>query len=264
VKILGCFSNFPMLTAQKILDQYRQLADQNFTVVDLETTGGVNDRNHVIEICVIHANLSQGITSQYTDLINPRVLVPRDITYLTGITQDMVESGQPPETLWIDYLDHLNQGVFTAHNLSFDYNFIKLEYRRLGINFVRPPDAQLCTVLLSRLLLPHLKSRSLPNLVKHFKFNVGKSHRAEADTLACWLLLEKLFEQLAIEDQELLLDRIGQQWLGLEDVAQLLAITPLEAKVLLEQQNVSSRYSQHRRALVYQRGSVESLLVAQD
>jgi DNA polymerase III subunit epsilon len=251
-----------MLTSKKILDQYRQLADQNFTVVDLETTGGVSDRNHVIEISVIHANLAQGVTAQYSDLINPRVMVPRDITYLTGISQAMVDSGQPPESLWLDYLDHLNHGVITAHNLSFDYNFIKLEYRRLGINFVRPVDAQLCTVHLSRLLLPHLKSRSLPNLVKHFQFKVGKSHRAAADTLACWLLLEKLFEQLAIEDQELLLDRIGQQWLGLDDVAQLLAITPLEAKLLLEQQNVSSRYSQHRRALVYQRGSVESLLVS--
>jgi len=253
-----------MLTSRKILDRYRRFANQQFTVVDLETTGGVSDRSRAIEICVIHANCKDGVIAQYTDLINPSVQVPREIVRFTGISQEMVDGGVPSDGLWPDYLDHLRQGVFTAHNLSFDYSFVQMEYRRLGINFVRPPDAQLCTVILSRLLLPHLKSRSLPNLVKHFNFKVGKSHRAAADTLACWLLLEKLFEILEIDDEELLLNRISQQWLGLEEVAKILALTPLEAKLILEAQNVTSRYSQHRRALVYQRGSIENLIVTYD
>jgi DNA polymerase III subunit epsilon len=251
-----------MVTSQKILDRYRRLSDRQFTVVDLETTGGVSDRSRAIEICVIHANRKDGVVAQYTDLIDPQVLVPQDIVRFTGISQAMVDSGVPSENLWLDYLDRLNQGVFTAHNLSFDYKFVQMEYRRLGVNFVRPPEAQLCTVILSRLLLPHLKSRSLPNLVKHYKFKVGKSHRAAADTLACWYLLEKLFELLEREDEELLLDRISQQWLNLEEAAKILELTPLEAKLTLEGQNVISRYSQHRHALVYQRGSVESLIVA--
>lgn len=248
-----------MVRSIDIIQSYRQFANQQFTVVDLETTGGTPSSSRAIEIAVIHASLAQGITARYSDLINPQTLVPSQITRLTGITQEMVDGGLPSEQLWFDYLPHLSHGVFTAHNLNFDYGFVQMEYRRLGINYQRPTNARLCTVQLSRLLLPHLKSRSLPNLVQHFNFPVGESHRAAADTLACWLLLEKLFEQLAIEDQELLLERIGQEWLDLAAAAEILGLNRDEAKLILETERVTHRFSQRRLSLVYQRCSVEAL-----
>ncbi|MDX1978417.1 MAG: 3'-5' exonuclease [Pseudanabaenaceae cyanobacterium bins.68] len=248
-----------MVRSIDILQSYRQFADQQFTVVDLETTGGKPNSSRAIEIAVIHASLAKGIIAEYSDLINPQTLVPSQITRLTGISQKMVDGGVPSEQLWFDYLPHLSQGVFTAHNLNFDYGFIQMEYRRLGINYQRPSNAKLCTVQFSRLLLPHLKSRSLPNLVQHFNFPVGKSHRAAADTRACWLLLEKLFEQLAIESQELLLERIGQEWLDLTAAAAILGLNPDAAQLILEAERVNHRFSQRRFVVVYQRCSVEAL-----
>ncbi|MCY7283856.1 MAG: 3'-5' exonuclease, partial [Cyanobacteria bacterium CAN_BIN43] len=116
----------------------------------------------------------------------------------------------------------------------------------------------LCTVQLSRLMLPDLSSRSLPNLVRHFGFQVGKSHRAEADTLACWLLAKQLLTEILNEPDEVLLARFAQQWLPLKDAAKLLNCSQPKAKVLLAV--IPSRQSGRSGTLMYRRGDVERVL----
>jgi DNA polymerase-3 subunit epsilon len=171
-----------------LLTYYRQISTEVFTVVDLETTGGKGDRDRIIEISVLQATLKDGIQQILTDLINPQIPIPDQIVKFTGISQDMVRNVDGCDRILPKYLPMLQTGVLTAHNIGFDYSFLKAEYQRLGVEYIAP--AQLCTVKLSRLLLPHLPSRSLPKLVKHYGFDVGKSHRAESDAIACWLLLE--------------------------------------------------------------------------
>jgi DNA polymerase III subunit epsilon len=178
----------------EMLAYYQRISTETFTVVDLETTGGMGSRDRIIEISVLQATLKSGIQKISTHLINPRIQIPRKIVEYTGITQDMVAPAESSDQILPNYLPMLQTGILTAHNFSFDYSFLQAEYRRLGIDFRAPK--QLCTVKLSRLLLADLPSRSLPNLVKHFGFNVGKSHRAESDAIACWLLLEKLLQQI--------------------------------------------------------------------
>jgi DNA polymerase III subunit epsilon len=242
-----------------LLSYYRQLGRSQLTVVDVETTGFYPSDSRVIEISVLQATLADGIQSQQTSLINPKTGIPSKITQITGISQAMVErEGAIAAEVFLQYLPALSAGILTAHNLEFDYPFLRSEYQRLGIVFDRPETHQLCTVQLSRMMLPDLPSRSLPNLVRHFGFVVGRSHRAEADTLACWLLAEKLLTELLNEPDEVLLSRFARQWLPLKEAAKILGCSQPKAKILLAV--VPSRYSDRGRTMLYQRGDVERVL----
>ncbi|MDX2285474.1 MAG: 3'-5' exonuclease, partial [Bacteroidia bacterium] len=101
------------------------------------------------------------------------------ITRFTGITQGMVDNAPYSSDVWRDYLPLLSEGVLTAHNLSFDYGFLRSEFNFVDVPYSRSPEEQLCTVKLSRLLLADLPSRSLPYLVEHFGFDVGVSTSRE-------------------------------------------------------------------------------------
>ena len=245
------------LLSTDLLAYYRQVSRSPLTVVDVETTGALAYKARVIEVSVLQASLEEGIQRQQTYLINPRSRIPWPIIQVTGITQDMIEHADAPDTIWPKCRSWLNQGILTAHNLPFDYSFLQSEYRRLGNPFVRPVSEQLCTVLLSRLLLADLPSRSLPNLVNHFGFDVGASHRAEADTLACWLLAEKLLTQIQQEPDDALLQRFTQQWMRLQDAAAILKCPKKKTQEILEQANVKRRFSQSNKGILYQRGEVE-------
>ena len=205
-----------------LLAFYRHVSQQPLTVVDVETTGHRAIACRVIEVSVLQATLTDGILHQQTHLVNPQVIVPAMITRFTGIDQAMVDQAPLAETVWQQYLPLLSDGVLTAHNLAFDYAFLRAEFGHLGIVFARPVADQLCTVILARLLLPDLPSRSLPELVKHFQFPVGQSHRAEADTIACWLLAKRLLTEVQNEPDASLLERFAKQWLPLGDAAALL------------------------------------------
>jgi DNA polymerase III subunit epsilon len=243
-----------------LLNYFRQISSQTFTVVDVETTGSHPSYSRVIEISVLHANVTDGIQEHRTDLINPQVQVPQNITQFTGITQQMVLQAPFTEEVLPNYFPLLNAHILTAHHLAFDYGFLQSEYQHLGINFARPVAAQLCTVELARLLLADLPSRRLPYLVKYFGFDVGRSHRAKADTLACWLLAQELFHRLQAEPDQILLNQFAQQQITLEQAADLLRLTPDETQLQLQQAKIRSRVSKRSGSIRYRRGDVETLL----
>ncbi len=248
------------LRSHELLAYYRQVSTSMLTVVDVETTGSLPYRGaRVIEVSVLQASLADGIQHQETHLINPGVRVPKMITRVTGITQNLVNQGAFPETVWPECLGALEQGTLTAHNLEFDYGFLQAEYRHLEHVYTRPAMARFCTVLLSRLLLADLPSRSLPNLVVHFGFDVGPSHRAEADTKACWLLAELLLRQVQSESDEALLKRFGQQWIRLNEAAAILGCSQILTQQRLETCGIDSRFSKRKNHPLYRRCDVESV-----
>jgi DNA polymerase-3 subunit epsilon len=248
------------LLSKDLLAYYRRVSQSLLTVVDVETTGALPYKGaRVIEVSLLQASLEDGILHQETHLMNPGVRVPAMITRVTGITQAMVAQGLFPEDVWPDCLERLETGVLTAHNLEFDYSFLQSEYRHLDHHFVRPADQQLCTVLLSRLLLADLPSRSLPNLVQHFEFDVGPSHRAGADTRACWLLAELLLKQIQSEDEEQLLKRFGRQWIRLPDAAAILQCPAKLTQQILTEADIESRFSKRKNRPLYRRGDVERI-----
>lgn len=246
------------LHSRQILDFYRQLATQDLTVVDVETTGSQPDHNWVIEISVLHGCPQAGIAKHTTQLINPPIPIPKDIQRFTGITPDMVIDSPDPTQVWPEFLPLLDTGIFTAHNLEFDYGFIQSEYEKLNIPFSRPETAQFCTVKLSRILLAHLKSRRLPDLVRHFDFAVDTSHRAEADTLACWYLTLELINILEQTPDQPILEKLGQEWLTLEDAATLMDCDLTTAYTELMHPSVINKCTR-RGEVLFRRHSVEQL-----
>jgi DNA polymerase III subunit epsilon len=252
------------MLATDLLAQYRQISRQPLTVVDVETSGFKPIAGRVIEVSVLQATLADGIQHQQTTLINPDITIPDPITRFTGITQAMVDQAAPAAEVWPQYLPLLSTGVLTAHNLAFDYGFLQSELHHQGIAYTRPFSQQFCTVILARLMLPELPSRSLPNLVKHFDFKVGRSHRAEADTIACWLLAQLLLTEIVNLADKVLLARFAQQWLTLSDAAGILGCSGKQARSMLYQAGVKPQLVGQNKAALYQRGDVEQVFRAQE
>lgn len=247
------------MRSKQLLTFYRSLISQTFSVVDVETTGSLAYKERVTEISVLQASLKNGIQHQSTTLVNPEKPIPLKIVEITGITQAMVNTAPLPGEVFPEYLPLLNNGILTGHNLAFDYGFVKAEYRRLEVAFARPAAERLCTVQLARLMLPDLPSRSLPDLVQHFQFPVERSHRAEADAIACWLLAKKLLTEIHEAPDEVILERFGREWIPLKLAARLLECTQSKAQKHLKEAGILFRPSARSGTPMYRRGEVEQL-----
>jgi DNA polymerase-3 subunit epsilon len=247
------------LWTDHLIAYYRQLAQATLTVIDVETTGPKPPTSRVIEIGILQGSLTEGVTYEDSFLVNPQVRVPAQITRLTGITTTMVESGVLPHDLWPDLISPLGQGVLTGHNLAFDYGFLQAEYRRMNQRFSRPDAQQFCTVILSRLLLADLPSRSLPQLVQHFGFAVGQSHRALADAKACWLLAQHLLTQIQEMSDAQLRRLLAHQWIPLSEAAKGFGYSPRDLQEHLERRGCEYRSSRRSDRYLYRRGDLEAL-----
>lgn len=251
-----------LLSSADLLHHYRQLRHQLLTVVDVETTGHYPKQNRVLELAIVQGKIDDGISLCRSDLINSGSAVPAYISQLTGITQSMVDAAPSVENVWPSYTGFLQQGIMTAHNLDFDYGFLQAEYRRLGIQFRRLPSERLCTVKLARLMLADLPSRSLPKLVQHFHFKVGRSHRAEADARACWLLAQRLLTEICCGSDDTILHRFAQEWIPFNLAARILGCSRSAARSRLEKAAVPYRLShrKHNSLPMYRRGDIEALM----
>jgi DNA polymerase-3 subunit epsilon len=248
------------LLSENLVAYYRRVAESSLTVVDVETTGSRPHHARVIEIGVVQGSVDGTLEFETSYLINPGVAVPQAITQLTGITTPMVvDQGGDPETVWLELKPRLDGGVLTAHNLAFDYGFLQSEYQRLGYQFSRAAPYQFCTVLLSRLLLADLPSRSLPQLVKHFQFEVGPSHRALADARACWQLACVLLARLRELPDQVLLDQFAQQWIPLRYAAKAFRCSKPEVMAHLDARGYDRRISRRSNRRLYRRGDIEAL-----
>ena len=132
------------------------------------------------------------ILETYQTLVNPGRSIPPEITRITGITNAMV-SDAPKFYEVAKRVVELTKGtVFVAHNVRFDYSFLKEEFNSLGFTFTR---RQLCTVRLARKTIPGLRSYSLGNIIKHFGIEVNARHRALDDARATTELLQIILNQ---------------------------------------------------------------------
>src|SRR5690606_652417 len=126
---------------------------------------------------------------EFTSLVNPEILIPDYITALTGIDNYMVANAPTFSEIAEAILAITQDSVFVAHSVNFDYNVIRKEFKSLGIDFRRP---KLCTVRLSRTLLPGFKSYSLGKLCDNLGIAIYDRHRARGDAQATVILFEKL------------------------------------------------------------------------
>ncbi len=160
-----------------------------YAVIDIETTGGSPVKEKITEIAVfIHDG--QKIVEEFVSLINPEKKIPYNITNLTGITNEMVADAPKFYEVARKIVEITDKKIFVAHNVSFDYNFIRQEFKRLGYQYERE---KLCTVKLSRKLIPGLPSYSLGRLCNTLGIQVTDRHRAAGDALATASLFGMLF-----------------------------------------------------------------------
>src|SRR5690606_10674237 len=133
---------------------------QLFAIIDVETTGGGIAGNRITEICI--ALIKEGqVIEKFSTLINPQRQIPRYITALTGIDDQMVSTAPYFDEV-AEKIDEMTRGaIFVAHNVNFDYNVLRNEFQKIGQTFLRK---KLCTVRLSRKLIPGLVSYSLGRL----------------------------------------------------------------------------------------------------
>jgi DNA polymerase-3 subunit epsilon len=164
-----------------------------YSVVDIETTGGLKGGNRITEIGLVKIQHGDVIDS-WTTLVNPQRHIPGFITSLTGISDNMVRDAPIFAEIVQPLMDQLIGSVFVAHNVNFDYGFIKKECEMAGMYFKMP---KLCTVVESRKAFAGLKSYSLGNLSAHFNLNLTSHHRALADATATAELL-LLIQQASI------------------------------------------------------------------
>ncbi|WP_033016296.1 exonuclease domain-containing protein [Pseudoalteromonas sp. BSi20495] len=156
-----------------------------YSVVDIETTGGLKGGNRITEIGLVKVQYGKVIDT-WTSLVNPERHIPGFITSLTGISDSMVYNAPVFADIAKPLLDKLAGSIFVAHNVNFDYGFIKKECEVAGHFFKMP---KMCTVVESRKAFKGLKSYSLGNLSSHFNLNLTSHHRALADATATAELL---------------------------------------------------------------------------
>ncbi len=151
-----------------------------YAIVDIETTGGYADNHRVTEIAIYHHD-GQRITDNFHTLVNPGRKIPYFITGLTGIDAEMVREAPAFENIAREIHHWLEGRVFVAHNAHFDYSFLKKEFEDAGISW---STKKLCTVRLSRKIIPGLESYSLGRLAESLGIRIPNRHRAGGDAEA--------------------------------------------------------------------------------
>lgn len=160
--------------------------EQPLVFVDIETNGLNHIRGRVIEVAAIRVENGK-IVKSFNSLVDPQAELPYFITNLTGITTNDLK-GAPTFLQVADELHNMLQGaVFVAHNVRFDYSFLKQEFKRVNRDFL---PKQLCTVKLSRALYPYEKSHKLQSLIERHGFTYSKRHRAYDDAAVLWQFLQ--------------------------------------------------------------------------
>lgn len=163
-----------------------------FAIVDIETCGPkyAFQKGRIIDICiVVHDGLQ--VIDKFSTLINPECHIGGFYTNLSGITNEMVKDAPKFHEVAKEILNYTEGKIFVAHNAGFDYNFIKDEFASLGYKYKRDT---LCTVRLSRKLMPGKKSYSLGNLCTSLGIENTARHRAEGDAVATTKLLDILLQ----------------------------------------------------------------------
>ena len=166
-----------------------------YVVVDVETTGGAQIRGHrITEVAIVRVDANGQKTHDYSTLINPGRSIPYPITKLTSISDDMVRRAPYFEDVAHEIRSLLEGRVFVAHNAAFDWGFINGELvRTTGKPLL---GRRLCTVRLSRKVVPEVRRRSLDALSYFFNVHNEARHRAYGDARATASIFRRLLERV--------------------------------------------------------------------
>ena len=162
-----------------------------YAIVDIETTGGYAEAGGITEIAVIIFD-GKNIVQRYETLLNPIHTIPRFVESLTGITNAMVEDARHFHMIAEELYELLHDKIFVAHNVNFDYSFIKYHLLQSGYDL---NCKKLCTIRLGRNIIPGMPSYSLGNVCRQLGIIVEQRHRAMGDAEATVKLFQHLLEK---------------------------------------------------------------------
>ncbi|MFH6944176.1 exonuclease domain-containing protein [Flavobacterium sp. FlaQc-50] len=163
---------------------------QEYAIVDIETTGGNASGSRITEIAiVIHDGIN--VIDRYETLVNPEREIPDAIFGLTGINNEMVANAPVFDAISDKVLEMLTDRIFVAHNVNFDYSFVRHQLEQAGFKWTA---RKLCTVRAARKIKPGLSSYSLGNLCNSLDIVLENRHRAGGDADATALLFSLLLE----------------------------------------------------------------------
>lgn len=167
------------------------MSNNLYAIVDIETTGSFSASGGITEIAIVITDGKQVIDT-YETLVNPNAYIPPFIENLTGISNQMVENAPQFSEVAEEIASILENKVFVAHNVNFDYKYVKYELDLAGYSI---GQSRLCTVRLGRKILPGLPSYSLGKLTKTLGIKHENKHRAMSDTMATAELFHLLVEK---------------------------------------------------------------------
>lgn len=163
---------------------------QEYAIVDIETTGGNASGSRITEIAIIIHD-GKKIVERWETLVNPQKEIPPAIFALTGITNEMVSTAPIFDLISDKVLELLKDRVFVAHNVNFDYSFVRNELELSGFKWTA---RKLCTVRAARKIKPGLPSYSLGRLCNSLDIPLENAHRAGGDANATAILFSRLLD----------------------------------------------------------------------
>lgn len=162
-----------------------------YSIIDIETTGGKYNEEGITEIAIYKFD-GHKIVDQFISLVNPEIPIQPFVVNLTGINNEMLRQAPKFYEVAKRIVEITEETIIVAHNASFDYRILKTEFSRLGFEFERET---LCTVELSKKLLPDVKSYSLGKLVRELGIPMSDRHRAAGDAKATVTLFKLLMSK---------------------------------------------------------------------
>ena len=162
-----------------------------YAILDIETTGGKFNEEGITEIAIYRFD-GHSVTDQFISLVNPEKPIQEFVVKLTGINNKMLRNAPKFYEIAKRIVEITKGAIIVAHNAEFDSRILKTEFNRLGYDYEK---STLCTVELSRDLIPGEKSYSLGKLCKSLGIPMSDRHRATGDALATVQLFKLLLEK---------------------------------------------------------------------
>ena len=182
------------------------MKNQEYAIVDIETTGGNASHSRITEIAIIIHDGTK-VIDRWETLVNPQKNIPPAIFALTGITNEMVSDAPVFDAISDKVFELLSDRIFVAHNVNFDYSFVRHELETAGLKWTAK---KLCTVRAARKIRPGMLSYSLGRLCKSLDIDLENRHRAGGDADATAILFTKLLEWDSEKEMDKMIKKTSQ------------------------------------------------------
>lgn len=181
------------MNANKITNEFEMTFPEDFTLLDIETTGLSHNKHEIIEVSALKVRANK-ITDKFSMLIKPEGRINSFITNLTGISNEMVENAPNIIEVLPKFVNFIDKDLIIGHNVKFDINFIQSNLERL--NFAKLTNSSIDTMQLARKYCK-LPSHSLKNLAQHYSVSTKGHHRALNDCLITFEIYQNIKQEVS-------------------------------------------------------------------